>query len=129
MSEKTIQEEAKELRELKLQYQEAKAQYEALKSQFDKRQSELMERMENDSVEGLKVDGVNFVPTETIYGKVDDRREFVEWAKENMPELLEEKERKDVLNETVRQMLDDGEILPPGIGFTVREYISQRAAK
>lgn len=128
MTEISIQEEAKVLRQLKEQYTEAKAEYESLKAQFDAHQAQLLERMENESVEGLKVEGINFVPTKTIYGKITDRKEFVEWAEQEMPELLESRERKEVLNEFIRQQLDDGEVLPPGAGFYERNYISQRAA-
>jgi hypothetical protein len=39
-----------------------------------------------------------------------------------------ETERKRVLNELVRERLDNGEPLPPGIGLDVKEKISMRAA-
>ncbi len=129
MSEKTIQQEAKELRELKESYVESKAETDSLKRQFDKAQADLIERMDTDAVEGLKVDGTNFIPTKTIYGQVQDRSEFVAWAEQEAPELLEPKERSELINELVRQKLDDGEQLPPGLNFRVREYISQRATK
>lgn len=128
MPEKTIQEEAAALRTMKEQYNESKAETEALKAQFDAAQSKLIERMEDEKVEGVKVDGTNFVPAKTTYGKITDRRKFIEWAKIEAPELLEDRERKELLNELARQRIDDGEEMPPGMGSYDREYISQRAA-
>lgn len=124
----SIQEEAEHLRSLKSEHTEAKEKTKELREEFERRQWLLLERMEQEKVEGLKVDGINFVPTETIYAKVADRRAFIEWAIENDPELIEQKERKAVLNEFVRQKLDDGEPLPPGMDSRVDSYISQRAA-
>lgn len=125
----SINEEAAQLRELKLQRDEAKGEFESLDAQFKSKQSELLERMKHEKCEGVKVDGVNFVPTKTIYGQITDRRAFVEWAEENAPELLEPKERKELLNEKARQLLDDGDPFPPGMNFCTKEYISQRATK
>lgn len=129
MANSSLNQDAAALREMKLARDEAKAQYEDLDKQFKSAQAELLERMEEEGCEGTKVDGTNFVPTKTIYGQVQDRSAFVEWAQENEPELLEPKERKELINELVRQKLDDGEPLPPGLNFRVQEYISQRAAK
>lgn len=125
----SISEDAAALRELKLARDEAKAEAESLDRQFKAEQAKLLERMEEEKCEGVKVEGINFVPTKTIYGQVQDRSEFVKWAEENEPELLEPKERKELINELVRQKLDDGEPLPPGLNFRTQEYISQRAAK
>ena len=87
-----------------------------------------MQRLEQDGVDSIRVDGVLFVPAETTYGTIQDRSAFIEWAKENAPEMFEEKERSGLVNELVRERLDNGEPLPPGVGFYVREYVSQRAA-
>lgn len=125
----SLNEDAATLREQKIERDEAKAQYESLDKQFKEAQMKLLERMDEEKCEGTKVNGINFVPTKTIYGQVQDRSEFVSWAEENEPELLEPKERKELINELVRQKLDDGEPLPPGLNFRVQEYISQRATK
>lgn len=125
----SLNEDAAALRKSKLARDEAKAEFESLDKQFKADQAALLERMEEEGCEGTKVEGTNFVPTRTIYGQVQDRTEFVQWAQDNEPELLEPKERKELINELVRQKLDDGEPLPPGLNFRVQEYISQRAAK
>jgi hypothetical protein len=126
--EQDIHEQAASLRELKLARDEAKAQYRSLDDQFKNDQTKLMERMEDAGVDGIKKDGINFVPVTTIYGQIQDRAEFIRWAEDENPELLERKERSELINELARQCLDDGEEFPPGLGFRTRPYISQRSA-
>jgi hypothetical protein len=123
-----LHEQAANLRELKLARDEAKAQAKSLDEQFKAEQTKLMDRMEDAGVDGIKKDGINFVPVTTIYGQVQDRSEFIKWAEEENPELLERKERSELINELARQCLDDGEEFPPGLGFRTRPYISQRSA-
>ena len=124
----TLTDDAVELAELKQERDEAKAVYEDLKARHTAAQAALLDRMDDEGSEGLKANGINFVPAETPYGQVQDRSVFVDWALENDPELVEHRERKERINELVRRHLDDGEPLPPGLGFYVRQYISQRAA-
>lgn len=124
----TIEERAKDLRAKKQDYEAKKEAADIAKLEFKMAQSELLEYMDANDIEGVKTDGVNFVPTKTFYGQITDRRAFVEWAQENDDELLEPKERKSILNERVRQLLDDGEEFPPGMSFRVEEYISQRSS-
>lgn len=128
MTDVPINEQAAKLRELKSSKDEAKAEYESLNKQFKAAQQALIDRMEDTGTEGLKVAGTNFVPTKTIYGQIQDRTAFIEWAQENEPELIEHRERKELLNELARELLNDGEPFPPGMSFRVQEYISQRAA-
>lgn len=124
----SLNEELKQLRTLRYDRDDAKDTFEDLDKKYRAKQAELMQQMEGLGVESMKIDGTNFVPTSTVYAQMQDRGEFVAWAKENAPELLEDRERKDLLNAEVRRCLDDGEKLPDGLGFYVREYISQRVA-
>jgi hypothetical protein len=124
----TVEERAKDLREKKQKYEDLKEKADEAKLDFKTAQAELLEYMDANDIEGVKTDGVNFVPTKTYYGQITDRKAFIAWAEENDDELLEPKERKSVLNERARQLLDDGEEFPPGMGFRVEEYISQRSA-
>lgn len=123
----SINEEAARLRSLKEERDESKAIYDEADKAFKSAQIKLMERMDEEKCEGIKQGGINFIPTKTIYGQVQDRAAFVEWAKENAPELVEEKEIGERINELARQLLDDGEPFPPGLNFRTKEYISQRA--
>ena len=124
----TLEERAKDLREKKLAYEELKEAADIAKMEFKTSQAELLEYMDANDIEGVKADGVNFVPTKTIYGKITDKKELIAWAKENDDELVIDEVRKSSLNERARQLIDDGEEFPPGMGFRVEEYISQRSA-
>lgn len=124
----TIEERAKDLREKKLAYEELKEAADIAKMEFKMAQAELLEYMDANEIEGIKADGINFVPTKTIYGKITDKKAFVAWAEENDDELITAEPRKSVLNERARQIIDDKEEFPPGMNFRVEEYISQRSA-
>jgi hypothetical protein len=105
----------------------AKDAFEIAEREFKAHQRDTMERMEADDVQGLKAHGVSFTLNKpTHYGQIQDRSEFVAWAEENEPELVETKERAALLNALVRARLDDGEPLPPGVGFYSRQHISMR---
>jgi hypothetical protein len=124
----TLAEDAAEVRRLKQEKDSAKDVASDLERQFKAAQANLFERMEAEGVQGIKHEGTNFVPTRTVYAQLQDRRVFAEWARENAPDLIEDRERSDLLNDAVRAALDDGRELPPGVSFRVREYVSQRAA-
>lgn len=124
----TLTADALALRDLKERRDTAKAEYESLNEEYKLAEADLLERMDEEGSEGTKAGGVNFVPAETPYAQVQDRAEFVKWAQENDDELIEPRERKELINALVRRHLDDGEPLPPGLGFYVRRYVSQRAA-
>lgn len=123
----TLTEDLTVLRDTKTERDEAKAHYEGLDQSFKQLQLTVKERMEQEGVDSLKADGTLFVPASTIYAQIQDREAFIEWALANEAELTERKERKELLNALVRERIDNGEALPPGVGFFTREYISQRA--
>lgn len=124
----TLAQEAKALRRMRERERVAKEKYEALKDEREAAERGLLDRMEMEETESIKCDGTLFVPTTTVYGQVNDRAEFIAWAKDNEPELIEAKERKALVSELVRERLDNGEELPPGVGFYAKQYISLRAA-
>lgn len=124
----SINDDAKQLRELKHERDDAKDKAQALERQYKEAESRFMEELEQAGIDSIKVEGMAYVPAETVYGQVQDRSVFLDWAHEHQPELLEERERKQLINELVRKHLDDGEPLPPGLGFYVREYVSLRAS-
>ena len=74
----------------------------------------------------LKIRGVVYIPNRTDYAVVQDRTAFVQWAKDNDTGLIEEATREGLLNQLVRERLDNGEPLPPGIGYYTKEFISVR---
>jgi hypothetical protein len=67
----------------------------------------------------------------TEYGTITDLEAFVEWAKEQdlEAEFLKVEEQAARVNELVRNALDTGTPLPPGVGFYTRQYISVTTPK
>lgn len=123
-----LTEELKELRQLRERKEDAKAEADIAKAEYDAKQAEVLERMKEEGVESMKTDGVLFSPGGTPYGQVQDSEAFIEWAQEQDENLLEQKPRKELINQLVREHLDNGAPLPPGLGFYVREFVSQRAS-
>lgn len=124
----TLAEDAASAADLKRQATVAQSTADDLKLLAKDAEQHLFERMESDGVGSLRLEGIgNFVRAETVYGQVQDRAEFIKWAGENAPELLETKERKKLVNELVRERLDSGELLPDGLGFYTMRYVSVRA--
>lgn len=74
----------------------------------------------------LKIKGVVYIPNRTDYAVVQDRAAFIEWARANDAGLIEVATREGLLNQLVRERLDNGEPLPPGIGYYSKEFISIR---
>lgn len=124
----TLTQQAAQLRKLKQESDALEAKADDARARFKEAELALFHRMEAEEAEGVKHRGTNFVPTSTTYGQVQDRDAFIEWARDHRPELIEPHERKGLVNEFIRECLDNGEPLPPGLGFYTRDYISQRAA-
>lgn len=123
-----LTEQAAKLKRLREERDALKADYDSADTDYRKAEFELLERMEQEDCRGIKTGGTNFVPSETTYAQMQDRAEFVEWAEEHNPELLEPRERKALLNQFVREQEDNGQPLPPGLGSYVRRVVSLRAA-
>jgi hypothetical protein len=128
MQDSKLTDELKKLREYRLDRDEAKEIYEQADKDFKVQERKVMEMMEHENAQSAKVDGVLFSRNSTIYGHVTDRAKFIEWAKEYDEELFEPRERAALINELVRTCINNGEEPPPGVGFYVRDYISQRAS-
>jgi hypothetical protein len=126
--ERTLAEQARELRELKAVAKDAKQAHDAAKAAVTEAEQALMERMELEKVSSIGTGGTMFIRAETIYGHVNDRAEFIKWAQDNDPGLLQVKERDALISGLVRRCLDDKEPLPPGLGWHPKPYISQRAS-
>jgi hypothetical protein len=91
-------------------------------------------KLEEEELDGAPatIDGtkVRFSKYELPWAVLQDREEFAAWAAENDPESYFEAEarvRQDLLNALVRQRLDDGEPLPPGLGVSLETKLSRRA--
>jgi hypothetical protein len=123
----TLAEEARQLKNLKEVAKGRKALHDAAKKDVAEAELALMERMEGEEVTSIGTGGTMFVRAETIYGAIADRAAFVEWAQANDTGLLKTVERADLINALARKCLDDDEDFPPGLNYSVKPYISQRA--
>ena len=124
----TLTDQAIELQHIKEARDNAKHTYDDLQAKFQAAKFALLDRMEDEKCDGIKAAGTNFVPTQITFAQVQDRSAFVEWAEDHAPELIEARERKGLLNQRVRELLDNGEPFPPGLGFYNDRNISQRSA-
>lgn len=117
------------LRRLKEESTKLNAQARQKTAELNQFQAKVYARMEAEEIDGLKVNGVNFVRVAPQpYASIQDRDAFIEWARDNDASLVSEKEEKRLLNALVRERVDNGEELPPGIGFYTKEIISVTAA-
>lgn len=123
----TLADDLIDLRGLKAARDALNAEYKEADRRFREKQDKVLNRMEVEQTESQRVDGTLFVPTETVYGQVQDREAFIAWAEQNDEELFERKERAQLLNQLVREKIDNGEPLPDGVSFYVKKYIGQRA--
>lgn len=122
----TVAEQARQLQELRDRKDADAATAKQSKEAYDRAERRFFDALDGMGVGSIKVDGVLYVPTATVYGTVQDKEAFSQWAEMEMPELLEPKPRAQLINELVRERLDTGQELPPGVGFYSREYVSAR---
>lgn len=118
----------KELRKVRTARDKANAKYEDLARDYSRLEAELFALMEAEDMSSAKVGGVQYVRAATTYAQVQDKSALIAWAEEHDPELIAPAPRKALLNQKVRECLDNGEPLPPGLGVYEKEYISQRTS-
>lgn len=114
------------LAELKKAYQTLDEQTKKARRAHDQYQAEVFEFMRENGLLTVKTDNGTFSCKSTIYSKVQDMDQFIEWAKLNglTDEFLREKEVGARLNEYVRDAVANGAPLPDGVTWYPREYIS-----
>lgn len=120
-----------QLRLAKQNYRAAQELADGLKADHDAYQAEVFGIMRDRGLLTLKAEDASYSRKSTIYGHVQDREAFVEWCRRNEldSDILVLKEKGQPLNELVRSRIDNGEELPPGVGFYAREYISITESK
>jgi hypothetical protein len=131
----TLTQDCRELERLRQAKKDANEAKKAADAAFEEAERRLIIRMESEEAESHRADGRNFTPTRTTYGQIQDRAAFIAWAMAQEGDevgedetLYEIKERKGLVSELVRERLDNGEPLPPGVTFYVKEYVSTTAA-
>jgi hypothetical protein len=114
------------LAELKKAYQMLDEQAKKARRAHDQYQAEVFEFMRENGLLTVKTDNGTFSCKSTIYSKVQDMDQFIEWAKTQglTDEFLREKEVGARLNEYVRDAVANGAPLPDGVTWYPREYIS-----
>jgi hypothetical protein len=120
-----------QLKLAKQNYRAAQELADQLKADHDAEQAEVFSIMRDRKLLTHKAEDASYSRKSTIYGHVQDRDAFVEWCRQNEldSDILVLKEKGQPLNELVRSRIDNGEELPPGIGFYAREYISITESK
>ena len=79
--------------------------------------------------DGVKLDGMNYSPQETYFAVVQDKSELVDWLlTDGDSSIVEEKLKQEALNQIVRECIDNGQPLPPGLGFWQKTWVSTKAA-
>lgn len=132
----TLVEDARTLTRLRTAEKLLNDQAKEAKAKREKYERDFMTRMETEEAGCVRDvrSGKLYTPAKTVYGKIDDRAAFLEWARAQEGDdadgetLYEVKERKQLVSELVRERLDNDEPLPPGIGFYVKEYVSVTAS-
>lgn len=120
-----------ELKRRKALYRQLQSDADEAKAEHDALQAEVFNIMRERRILTHKAEDASYSRKSTIYGHVQDRDAFVQWCRENEldEDILVLKEKGQPLNELVRSRIDNGEELPPGIGFYAREYVSITEAK
>ena len=126
-----IQDELKKLHHMKILYRAADEVFQDLKGRHDAFQARLYDRMDDEGVLSLKTDEARFDAKMTTYHTITNMDEFRAWLDSNdlTNEFIKDAPEKARLNELVRQRLDDGDELPPGLGSYDARYISITANK
>jgi len=125
----TLRADLLKLRQLKRVEQETYAEHEDAKKARQRHERKVLDRLQDEGMDGAKADESTFTPVRTIYAQVQDPEVFAIWAAENDPDLLRPQDpRQRELNALVRRCLDDESALPPGVGWYQKEYISIRTS-
>lgn len=122
----TLREDLATLRQFKLEATRLNKEAKAAAAERDAWQKHCLDRMEAEGLTGkVEFDGVPYTPNRgKYYASVQDKGAFLAWAEENAPHLVKSEPSKADLNTLVRNALDDGEELPPGIGWYDKDYIA-----
>lgn len=115
-----------ELRRFKMKAIAAENAAIAAKDEHVQFQADLFQDMREQEIRSVNTETAQFVARSTIYATVQDQDAFQVWAQEKGLEedYFTPKPAKARLNELVRDRIDSGEDMPPGISFYPRDYIS-----
>jgi hypothetical protein len=136
MSESAEQQLASQFRrliELRVAYDETKVAHDTAKAEYREYEKELYEQMEHGPLKGSrKIDlggefgTVTFTPRATPYGRIINRDEAVAYFEERgeLDTMIQDEVIARRLNELVKERLETGETLPPGVDFYYRRGVT-----
>lgn len=70
-----------------------------------------------------------FVASATLYAHITDPAAFEAWAKEQDETYFDEKPREQILNQLVREIVDNGQDFPPGLSFYPRKKVTVKGGE
>lgn len=123
----TLAQDCKEMHALFEQATALDKEAKAVRAEAKELEAKLLDRMEQEETDSIASGGTLYTKAQTIFAAVQDESAFQEWATTHDEQLIEAKVKKDLLNQLVRERLDNGEELPPGVGFYPKDYISKKA--
>lgn len=115
---------ARELGLLYRAYRRMKGVADRLEERYKTKRQEFFDHCEATDTESITVSGAKYTPYTKSRAYVDNPEEFIEWAKDNDPSLIQVVERKQLLTNEVRRRIDDGEAPPPGVKWVATPSIS-----
>lgn len=125
----TLEERASLMMELREEKARLKFELDKVGKKEKKAQGELLEIMDSQELRSFRHKKFGLITSATrIWAKIEDFAKAKAYFEEQGidRELLKLQVQSGRLNELVKKMLDKGEILPEGIGFSPTKYISVR---
>lgn len=122
MTVEELQEQFDTLRTLRIDRNQKKAAFDAAEKAWKKQQAKVRDIADDNHIKHQDTArGGYSVPAPTWFASVQDFGAFKRWAEKNQPSLLRlDKKVSKGMNELVRQRIEDGEPLPPGLGSYYR---------
>ena len=127
----TLEEKASLMMELREEKARLKFELDEVSGKERKAQGELLEIMENKEISSFRHKKFGLFSAATrIWAKITDFGKAKQYFEEQGidKEMLKLKIESGRLNQLVKEMLDEGKVLPEGIGFSPTKYISVRKA-
>lgn len=119
--------EFEKLRDLRIDYNTKQAMANDAEAAMKAQQTKVRELAEQEGISGrvrTRTGHIFDVPEPTEYAVIQDFSAFQKWAQQNQPGLLTPNTRvTKAMNSLVRERLDDGRPMPPGLGHSPRPTV------
>ena len=122
-----LNDDLEKLAELNAEAQKLEKDAKAARAELNSWRAHCYERMEDEKVESVRVNGKLFVRNDpTWFSTIQDEATLFAWLRENRPGILTTKAVEAELNKLVRACLEDGRPFPPGLGAYPRKVVAVR---